>query len=63
MVSLGLLLCKQKISKTGNALPHGISGDAVLVDHHITKNCLIRAQFYSFFKDSTQRLNNLKAFH
>ena len=45
-----LILQKQEISKTGNALPHGISGVAVLVDQHIG---LIHAQFYSF-KYSTE---------
>ena len=38
MASLDLLfLQKQEISKTGNALPHGISGVAVLLDQHIAK--------------------------
>ena len=55
------VLQNQEISKTGNALPHGISGVAVLLDQHIATNCLIHAQFYSF-KDSTKRINNLKAF-
>ena len=31
------------------------------MDRHIATNCLIHAQFYSF-KDSTKRINNLKAF-
>ena len=60
MASLGLLILQNwKFNRTGTS--HGISGVAVFVDQPITKNCLIHAQFYSF-KDSTKRINNLKAF-
>ena len=49
-----------KFNKTGTS-PHGISGIAVLVDQHVAKIYLIHSQFYSC-KNSTKRINNLKAF-
>ena len=51
-----------EINKTGT-LPHGISGFAVFVYQHITQNCLIHTQSYSF-KDSTkENKQSIEAFN
>ena len=54
-------LAKLYISRIGTS-PQGISRDAVLVDQHIAKKCLIHAQFYSFKRSHKSERKNLDAF-